>query len=136
MKKGRISALILLGLLLVGCSAEALTDTDPNENSSDVTPIGMSCKEVLFQKDKLIGTIVTITAYNWGSTDLLGGGCTMRLGDQESVGSHPANVVADFYTNTDEQIKKIARGTKLNIKAFVSGYESGALHLLNPRILE
>jgi hypothetical protein len=136
MKQGFIITGISLGLLIVGCSTEGMNNDHPSENVSESTKTGITCKDLLFQKDELLGKTVTVSAYNWGAIDLLGGGCTLCLGDDQSEGIHPANVVADFYSNADEKVKKIAVGEWVTLKALVSGYESGAVHLMNPIILK
>lgn len=128
--------LVLLCLYFTSCGTNSnessLVSNSPAKKKSDF----YTCEELLNKSEDFLGKTVNIQAISWGSSPSFDGKeILMSLEDKKLDGMQQSHVLVHFNKDQEHEISEINENDQVKLTATVGEFESGALRLVNAKIL-
>lgn len=136
--KRSLLAGMAISLLLISCNGKGNEQTSDNKPKEDQTVVadppkeetkeGMTiaeAKSFLEENEANSGKEVTVTAYSWGSNEMIDGMVSLNLGDKKLEGFQQTTFSCKFEKNKAAAVKAIAKDAMVTVTGKIANGSGG-----------
>ena len=136
--KRSLLAGMAISLLVLSCNEKGKNQTTDTKNDKDQTIVadppkeeskeGMTiadAKKFLDENEANSGKEVTVSAYSWGSNDMMGGMVSLNLGDKKLEGFQQSTFSCKFEKDKAAAVKAIAKDAMVTVTGKIAKGSGG-----------
>ncbi|MBK6827614.1 MAG: hypothetical protein IPG86_12415 [Chitinophagaceae bacterium] len=136
--KRSLLAGMAISLLVLSCNEKGKEQTTDNKTKEDQTVVadppkeeskeGMTiaaAKSFLDENEANAGKEITVSAYSWGSNDMMGGTVSLNLGDKKLEGFQQSTFSCKFEKDKAAAVKAIAKDAMVTVTGKIAKGSGG-----------